>query len=142
VRRLACDAGILPAVMGGNSLVKDMGRATRTATSAQRARSAAMHATCAHPGCGVEFSRCRIHHVTFWGEHLGPTDEDNPLPVCDKHHHLIHEGGWTLTMTPDRVATWSLPDGTIYPTGSTIDRHTNKDHTNDEQTDRGHDLAA
>ena len=123
VRRLACDAGVLPAVMGGDGLVKDMGRSTRTATPTQRARLAAMHATCAHPGCRVLYSRCRIHHVTFWGEHLGPTDEDNLLPVCDKHHHLVHERGWTLTMTPDRVATWSLPDGTIYSTGSTIDRH-------------------
>ena len=142
VRRLACDAGILPAVMGGDGLVKDMGRSTRTATPAQRARLAAMHATCAHPGCRVPYSRCQIHHVTFWGEHLGSTDEDNLLPVCDKHHHLIHEGGWTLTMTPDRVATWSLPDGTIYWNGSTVDRHPNADHSNDEQPERGRDRAA
>jgi hypothetical protein len=137
VRRLACDAGILPAVMGGDGLVKDMGRATRTATPAQRARLAAMHATCGHPGCRVPYSRCRIHHVTFWGEHLGPTDEDNLLPVCDKHHHLVHEGGGTLEMTPDRVATWRLPDGTTYWTGSTIDRH-------DQQPNhhQGHEKAA
>ena len=60
-------------------------------------------------------------------EHGGATDLDNLAPLCEsaKHHHLVHEGGWTLTMTPDRVATWTRPDGTIYYTGTTIDRAPN-----------------
>jgi hypothetical protein len=80
-----------------------------------------MYATCGHRGCKVAFSKCRIHHIRFWGLH-GPTDEDNLIPLCDKHHHLVHEGGWTLQMTPDRVATWRLPDGTVYFQGPTINR--------------------
>ena len=43
-------------------------------------------------------------------------------PLCEQHHHLVHEGGWTLTMTPDRVATWTRPDGVVAHHGSTIDR--------------------
>ena len=121
VRRLACDAEVLPAVMGGDGLVKDMGRSTRTATPAQRRRLSAMYATCGHRRCRVAFSKCRIHHLRFWG-HLGPTDEDNLIPLCDKHHHLVHEGGWTLEMTADRVATWWLPNGTLYHRGPTINR--------------------
>jgi hypothetical protein len=35
---------------------------------------------------------------------------------------LVHEGGWTLTITPDRIATWTRPDRTVFHTGSTIDR--------------------
>ena len=124
VRRMACDCVILPALMRGDGLVKDMGRGARTATPAQRQRLSTMHATCAHPGCRVGFSKCRIHHVQFWGL-LGPTDEDNLLPLCEKHHHLVHEGQWRLEMTPDRVATWRLPDGTVYHRGSTINR---RDH--------------
>ena len=42
-----------------------------------------------------------------------------------KHHDDVHEGGWTLTMTPDRIATWTRPDGTTYWTGTTIDRAPN-----------------
>ena len=79
-----------------------------------------MHRTCAHPDCTVAFSACDIHHIRWWGEHHGPTDIDNLLPVCDRHHHLVHEGGWTLTMTSDRIATWTRPDGTIHWTGTTI----------------------
>lgn len=121
VRRLACDAEVLPAVMGGDALVKDMGRAVRTATPSQRARLATMHATCAHPDCRVPFSRCRVHHVVFWGRG-GSTDEDNLIPVCEQHHRLLHEGGWTLDLASDRVGTWRLPDGTVYWRGPTIDR--------------------
>jgi hypothetical protein len=47
------------------------------------------------------------------------------IPVCEKHHHLLHEGGWTLEFGADRVATWRMPDATIYWSGSTIDRHDN-----------------
>jgi hypothetical protein len=124
VRRMACDSDVLPAVMGGDGVVKDMGRAARTATPAQRNRLSTMHATCGHPGCRVAFSKCRIHHVRFWGV-LGLTDEDNLLPLCEKHHRLVHEGGWKLEMTADRVATWWLPDGTLYHRGTAIDR---RDH--------------
>jgi hypothetical protein len=81
-----------------------------------------MHRTCAHPDCSVGFNDCRIHHVRFWTEHGGSTDIDNLLPVCERHHHLIHEGGWTLTMTPDRTATWTRPDGSIHWTDTTINR--------------------
>ncbi|MDX2379963.1 MAG: hypothetical protein QNM02_09430 [Acidimicrobiia bacterium] len=87
-----------------------------------------MHATCGLGPCQVPFSRCRIHHVVFWGEHHGRTDEAVLIPVCEKHHHLLHEGGWSLEFTPDRVATWRMPDDSIYWTGATIDRHDNVIH--------------
>jgi hypothetical protein len=123
VRRMCCDAEILPIVLGGAGEVLDVGRARRTATRAQRRALRAMHRTCAHPDCTVVFSACDIHHVAWWGRDDGPTDIDNLLPVCERHHHLIHEGGWTLTIAPDRTATWTRPDGTVHWTGSTIDRH-------------------
>ena len=82
-----------------------------------------MHRTCIHPDCSVPFDQCRIHHLVPW-EQGGGTDLANLAPLCEsgKHHHLVHKGGWSLTMTPDRVATWTRPDGTVYWTGSTIDR--------------------
>jgi hypothetical protein len=53
---------------------------------------------------------------------LGVFVSANLVPLCEQHHHLVHEGGWKLTMTRDRVATWSRPDGTTHLVGSTIDR--------------------
>ena len=122
VRRMCCDAEIVPVVLGGEGEVLDVGRSQRTATRAQRRALRAMHRTCAHPDCTVPFSACPIHHIRWWGKHNGRTDIDNLIPLCERHHHLVHEGGWTLTMSPDRVATWTRPDGTVHWTGSTIDR--------------------
>lgn len=122
VRRLCCDAEILPVVLGGGGEVLDAGRSARTATRPQRRALRAMHRGCAHPDCTVGFDRCRIHHVRWWWEHHGPTDIDNLLPLCERHHHDVHEGGWTLTMSPDRVAHWVRPDGTLFHEGSTVDR--------------------
>ena len=122
VRRMCCDAEILPVVLNGDGEVLDLGRSQRAANRAQRRALRAMHRTCAHPECTVAFSACSIHHVRWWGKHTGRTDIDNLIPLCERHHHLIHEGGWSLVMTPDRVATWTRPDGAVHWSGSAIDR--------------------
>jgi hypothetical protein len=124
VRRLCCDAEILPAVLGADGEVLDQGRSRRTANRSQRRALQSMHRGCAFPGCTVGFSACRMHHIRWWWKHRGPTDLDNLLPLCERHHHFVHEGGWSLTMTPDRVATWTRPDGGVHHTGATIDRLT------------------
>ena len=46
----------------------------------------------------------------------------NLLPVCERHHYLVHEGGWTLTLSPDHTATWTHPGGSVHWVGTTIDR--------------------
>ncbi len=129
VRQMACEAEIIPILLGSNSQALDIGRGARLATEPQRQALRAMHRTCIHPDCHVPFDECRIHHITPW-EHGGATDLSNLAPLCEsrKHHHDVHEGGWSLTMTPDRIATWTRPDGTTYWTGTTIDRtpHTNR----------------
>jgi hypothetical protein len=80
-----------------------------------------MQTTCSHPDCNVTIVECRIHHLDPWSRG-GRTDLSSVAPRCEPHHHLVHESGWKLTMTPDRVATWTRPDGTVYSTGKLIDR--------------------
>ena len=121
VRRLCCEANIVPIVLGGAGEVLDVGRQRRLATRAQRRALRAMYRTCAHPSCTVPFDSCRIHHVIYW-QRGGPSDLDNMVPLCERHHHLVHEGGWTLELFPDRRTTWRTPDGTVYFDGITIDR--------------------
>jgi Domain of unknown function (DUF222) len=123
VRRLGCDADILPVVLGARGEPLDVGRARRLATRAQRRALRAMYSTCAHPRCTVTFEACRIHHVQWW-EHNGPTDIANLLPLCSAHHHLVHEGGWSLALAPDRTITLHRPDGSLFFEGSTVDRTT------------------
>jgi hypothetical protein len=121
-RRLACEADIIPVVLDGNGVVLDEGRAKPLATFEQRIAIEAMQATCSHPDCSVSIDDCRIHHVDPW-EDGGPTDLSDLAALCDAHHHLVHEGGWGFTLTPDRIATWTRPDGEVYWTGTINDRH-------------------
>lgn len=121
VRRLCCQAEVFPVVLDGNGEPLDIGRERRLANRAQRRALRAMYRTCAHPSCTVEFDHCEIHHVIAW-ELGGPTDLYNLLPLCSRHHHLVHEGGWHLRLGAHRVITLTRPDGTVGFTGSTIDR--------------------
>jgi hypothetical protein len=121
VRRLCCEATVIPIVLDGDGVTLDVGRQRRTATPEQRQALRAMYRTCAHPHCLVHFDVCQIHHVTPW-ERGGATDLANLVPLCSVHHHLVHEGGWTLTLSPDRVVTLVRPDGSTSHRGATIDR--------------------
>jgi hypothetical protein len=94
----------------------NLGRTTRLANRAQRRALGAVYATCGIPGCCVRYSRTKLHHVIWW-RHGGLTDVDNLLPVCEQHHHKIHNDGWLLRLQPDRTLTITLPDGTIMTTG-------------------------
>ena len=113
VRRLGCDATITPIVLDQDGVPLNMGRTRRLATPEQRRALRAMYRNCGFPGCEVRFDDCRIHHVTWW-DHLGTTNLDNLLPLCERHHHHVHEGGWTLTLKPDRTITLRRPDGTLH----------------------------
>lgn len=94
----------------------NLGRTTRLANAAQRRVLRSLYATCSVPRCGVRFAHTKIHHVHWW-RHGGLTDLDNLLPLCLKHHHLVHEGGWVLTLQADRTLTIKLPDGAVMSTG-------------------------
>ena len=120
VRRLGCDATITPVTLDDDAVPLTMGRTRRLATADQRRALRVMYRTCGFPGCQVRFEDCRIHHVTWW-EHLGATNMENLLPLCERHHHHVHEGGWTLTLKPDRTITLRRPDGTLHHEGSTTD---------------------
>ena len=61
-RRLACGAGLLPAVLGGASQVLDAGRTQRLFTETQRTVLATQHTSCAADGCDRPFAWCELHH--------------------------------------------------------------------------------
>jgi hypothetical protein len=99
-RRLACDAEILPVVLDGRSVPIDVGRSKRLATVHQRRALEAIYPTCAIPDCEVIFDHCNVHHIEYW-ENGGSTDLNNMVPLCSRHHHAAHEGGWKLKLGPE-----------------------------------------
>ena len=105
VRRLACEAEILPGVLDGRSVPIDVGRSKRLATVHQRRALEAIHPTCAIPDCEVIFDHCNVHHIDYWAISDsgggGSTDLNNMVPLCSRHHHAAHEGGWKLELDPE-----------------------------------------
>jgi hypothetical protein len=98
-RRLACNAGIVPAVLGGRSEVLDLGRTRRLHSKAQRYALSLRYDTCAAEGCERPFAWCDIHHPDPWSEG-GPTDLDNALPLCGHHHRRAHDRRYDMTVLP------------------------------------------
>ena len=94
----------------------NLGRSQRLASAAQRRVLRALYPQCAIPGCAVRFSRLKMHHVWWW-EHGGPSDLENLLPICARHHTAVHDRGWKLKLLPDRTLEITLPDGTTMETG-------------------------
>lgn len=115
MRRHACDAGVIPIVLGGDGMPLDVGRVERLATPEQRLGLRSMYRTCAVDECSTSFDECEIHHLLEWTDDLGPADLVNLLPICTTHHHRAHEGGWKLALNPvDRELLVHLPDGTLH----------------------------
>ena len=98
-RRLACNGRIARIVLGADRTVLDMGRAVRLATPDQRRALVARDRGCVFPGCDRGPHWCEAHHLDFFVEDEGPTDLANLALVCSHHHHLVHEGRWTLRRT-------------------------------------------
>ena len=121
VRRIACDAVIIPIVVDGHGVVLNHGHGRRMATVEQRRALRAMYRSCGFPDCTVRFGDCDVHHVIAWVQHRGPTNLDNLLPLCNQHHHLVHEGGWHLELFPDRRLIVRRPDGSVMFDGTTVD---------------------
>jgi hypothetical protein len=99
-RRLACNAGIIPAVLGGKSQPLDLGRTRRLHSGAQRRALAALHLTCAIATCERRFAWTEIHHLHPWS-HGGATDLADALPLCGHHHRRVHDSGFELHRHPN-----------------------------------------
>ena len=122
VRRLCCNAIVRAVVVSADGRVPlSLGRTRRTANREQRRALRAVYRTCAIEGCTTPFDWCEIHHV--WFRELDDlTDLDNLIPLCHRHHHLVHDSGWRLTLDKtDRTLTVALADGsatrTMRPAG-------------------------
>ncbi|MDO9176659.1 MAG: DUF222 domain-containing protein, partial [Actinomycetota bacterium] len=110
IRRWACIGTLTPVVAAADGTRLLLGRETRLANRAQRRALRVLYQSCGL--CDVPFDHCQIHHVT-WYTLGGLTDLENMLPLCSKHHHLVHEGGWILRLATDRTLTITRPGGHV-----------------------------
>jgi hypothetical protein len=110
VRRLACDAGIIPIVLGSDSQPLDVGRELRFVTPALRNALNQRDRGCVV--CGAPPIYCDAHHLVSWIDG-GTTSLTNLVLLCRVHHTALHKGHWTIQLIDNKVQvsrpTWSDP---------------------------------
>ena len=103
-RRLACEAGIIPAVVrrlvDGTSVVLDQGRERRLHTKSMRIALGIEQGGCTAEGCRRPPGWCHAHHDLPWSEG-GPTSVANGRLLCPFHHRKAHSPTHDMTRLPD-----------------------------------------
>ncbi|BCW70379.1 DUF222 domain-containing protein [Arthrobacter sp. NicSoilB8] len=112
VRKLACDADIIPVVFGGEGQVLDIGRASRVFPPHIRKALVARGQGCAFPQCTIPAPWCEAHHIDYWSWG-GKTSTDNGTLLCSHHHHLIHKEQWSIRMRAG--IPWFVPPPHVDP---------------------------
>lgn len=105
-RRLACEAGIIPAVLGTDSQPLDLGRSARLYSRAQRIALGLRDGGCTARGCETSASGCHAHHDDPWSRR-GLTDLANGRLLCPRHHRLAHDSRYAMTIHADNTVTFA-----------------------------------
>lgn len=105
-RRLACEAGIVPVVLGTASQPLDLGRAARLFTKAQRIALGLRDGGCTARSCETSASGCHAHHDDPWSR-AGRTDLLNGRLLCPRHHRLAHDPRYAMTVHADNKVTFA-----------------------------------
>src|SRR5918911_1665613 len=110
LRRLSCDANLVPVKPGASGPRLDLGRQSRTVSPAlHRALLIRDKATCRFPGC-THRRFLHDHHINHWA-HGGQTNLDNLILLCTHHHRLVHEGGFGISADGTGAITFTTPRG-------------------------------
>jgi hypothetical protein len=110
IRRLACDAEILPIVLGSKSQPLDVGTSQRLVTRPMRRALNARDKGCVV--CGAPPVQCEAHHLHHW-INGGITAVSNLVLLCKRHHIDLHSGHWQIQIIDGVVEvnrpTWADP---------------------------------
>ena len=112
IRTLACDADIIPMVLGGQGQILDIGRAQRLFPARLRRALVARDRGCAFPDCSIPATWCEAHHMTPWAKG-GTTSISQGVLLCSRHHHVIHSGKWNVESKYG--IPWFTPPGYLDP---------------------------
>jgi hypothetical protein len=101
IRRIACDANVIPVGLGSAGQPLDIGRTTRIVTHGLRRALILRDEGCAFPGCDRPPLWCDAHHIDHWADG-GPTSLCNLALLCVHRHDRVHKDGWTIKMIDGR----------------------------------------
>ena len=97
-RKLACEAGLVPMVLGGRSVILDQGSKCRLFTEPQHLALNIRDKTCTAHGCDWPAWLCHAHHDLPWSLG-GKTDLANGRLLCPRHHTYAHNPKYEMTKT-------------------------------------------
>ena len=112
VRKIACDADIIPVLLGGEGRILDIGRTSRVFPPHVRKALTARDLGCAFPGCTIPATWCEAHHIDYWSRG-GTTGTENGVLLCSHHHHVIHKEHWTIQVRTG--IPWFIPPPHLDP---------------------------
>ena len=72
-----------------------VGRATRTVPAHIRTALHLRDHGCRFPGCDAPPAWTDGHHIIHWADG-GPTELENLVSLCRRHHRAVHEQGWRI----------------------------------------------
>jgi hypothetical protein len=98
-RRIACQAAIIPAVLGGKSEVLDLGRSRRFHSRAQRLKATIEQGGCIEEGCDTPPAFTQMHHPEQFSKG-GNTDGDGWM-LCPSAHRRVHDPRYTHERLPN-----------------------------------------
>ncbi|MDO5494145.1 MAG: DUF222 domain-containing protein [bacterium] len=119
LRRLICDAELVPAVLGTGSEVLDLGMSARLVSPKIRRALVLRDGGCAFPSCDARAARCEAHHIVPWWNG-GPTALTNLVLLCPHHHGIVepprfhsrsHPNRWTVRIGADGLPEFTRPKG-------------------------------
>ncbi|MGZ4494698.1 MAG: DUF222 domain-containing protein [Nocardioides sp.] len=99
-RRLCCNAGMVPMVLGSPSQVLDVGQEVRLHTKPMRQAIAVRDKECTAEGCDRPAAWCEVHHRVPFSKG-GATSVENGRLLCPRHHHHAHDSGFDMRVLPD-----------------------------------------
>ena len=115
-----CDCIIHTILRDATNAPTGFGRQRYTVSKKLFKEVAARDGGCRVRGCNRLPKWCHAHHIAWWNRDHGPTDYDNLVLLCSRHHHMVHQfdlrlqwvNGWNLQITwPDGRCTVSSPRG-------------------------------
>jgi len=113
LRRVACDCGLVAVGHDQTATTLSIGRRTGSIPPAIRRALLLRDRGCAFPGC-THKRFLHGHHIQHW-LHGGVTSLNNLALLCSHHHHLVHEGGWSVERAADGNLCFRAPDGHAPP---------------------------
>ena len=110
VRRLTCDASLVPIVEDEDGNPLNVGRKTRSISAPLRRALNSRDRGCRFPGC-THKRYVDAHHIQHWADG-GETSAENLVSLCRFHHRKVHEGGIEVQILDDGALRFVRPDGT------------------------------